>query len=255
MTIKFYVNDSQFISGMTQKNLDCPEQQNMALHACENPLSVLANRENLAATLGVTLADFICTQQTHSANFQRVSIADRGRGAYDFETAIKNTDALYTFDPGIVLCSFSADCVPVIIHDKKSGLIGIIHSGWQGTVKEITPKLLQQLIQVEKCNPADLTIQLGASISQRHFEVDQDVFLKFDNLGYATDFSFYNEQTGKYHIDNQAVIQKQCELSGVPPHQIHRDNSCTFSTEAGFSYREDKKSGRHLIFIMRSTSH
>lgn len=251
MKTKFYVNEETFVSGMTQKDPAVPENNNMALHACENPQMVLANREKLADSLNSPLAHFICANQTHSANFRRVYLEDSGRGAFDAKDAFPDTDALYTLDSGLVLCSFAADCVPVIIRDRKTGLIGVIHSGWQGTIKEITPKLLQQLIDMEKCDPADLEIQIGAAISQQKFEVDQDVYLKFDALGYAGDFMYFNEAINKYHIDNQAVVKRQCVLAGVPSGQIHIDATCTFSSPDGFSYREDRKSGRHLIFAMK----
>ena len=58
------------------------------------------------------------------------------------DTAIPDTDALYTYEPNLVLCSFTADCVPVIFYNEVNGLIGVIHSGWQGTVKEITSEAL-----------------------------------------------------------------------------------------------------------------
>ena len=251
MKTKFYVKNTHLASGMTLKDTAEPEQNNMALHACENTQLVLANREKLADSLGVQLSDFVCTQQTHSANFMKVSLKDKGRGAYDTKDAFSNTDALYTYDAGLVLCSFAADCVPVIIHDKKTGLIGVIHSGWQGTIKEITSKLLQQLIEVEQCNPLNIEIQIGAAISQQHFEVDEDVYLKFDALGYANEFMYYNERTNKYHIDNQAVVKRQCELAGVPSKQISIDSTCTYSSAEGFSYRQDRSSGRHLIFVMK----
>lgn len=251
MKTKFYVNEETFVSGMTQKDPAEPENNNMALHACENPQLVLANRKKLADRLNTPLDQFICANQTHSANFRRVFIEDAGRGAFDAIDAFPDTDALYTYDAGLVLCSFAADCVPVIIRDRKAGLIGVIHSGWQGTIKEITPKLLQQLIDVEKCDPADLEIQIGAAISQQKFEVDQDVYLKFDELGYANNFMFFNKATNKYHIDNQAIVKRQCELAGVPSEQIQIDAICTYSSPNGFSYREDRKSGRHLIFAMK----
>lgn len=251
MTVKIYANDEQFISGITQKDPTEPENNNMALHACENSQMVLANRKKLSRLLDVPLEDFIFTQQTHSANFRRVSVADKGRGAYDTTDAFSDTDALYTYDPGVVLCSFAADCVPVIIRDRNSGLIAVAHSGWQGTIKEIIPKLLHQLIEIEQSNPAHMDIQIGAAISQQQFEVDQDVYAKFNSLGYADEFIYFNDLTNKYHIDNQATVKRQCELAGIPTDQVFIDPTCTFSSVDGFSYRQDKKSGRHLIFAMK----
>ncbi|NYF25706.1 peptidoglycan editing factor PgeF [Sporosarcina sp. JAI121] len=251
MKTNIYVNNEKFITGMTLKDGAEPESNNMAIHACENPTNVVENRKKLAASLHCGLETFVCSNQTHSANFHRVTLDDKGRGAERMDTAIADTDALYTYEPNLLLCSFTADCVPVIFYNEVNGLIGVIHSGWQGTVKEITSKLFKHLTQVEHCSPRDIHVQIGAALSQEKFEVDEDVYLKFKDLGYADDFMYYNDQTRKYHIDNQQTVKKQCELAGIPTEQITIDQTCTYMSPDGFSYRQDKHSGRHLSFIMK----
>ena len=251
MNIKNYLNDERFLSGTTKKDPTAWEENNMALHICENPLHILENRKKLADQLNCSLEDFVCANQTHSANFYKVTAIDKGHGATLLETAIKDTDALYTFEPNLLLCSFTADCVPVIFYNETNGLIGVIHSGWQGTIKEITSQLFEHLKTHEQCNPADFHVQIGTALSQEKFEVDEDVYTKFKNLGYADDFMYYRKETGKYHIDNQLTVQKQCELAGIPLEQISIDRTCTFLSPDGFSYREDRNTGRHLSFIMR----
>lgn len=126
---------------------------------------------------------------------------------------------------------------------RVKGLIGVIHSGWQGTVKEITYKVFEHLKQAEKCDPSDFYVHLGTALSQEKFEVDEDVYVKFKNLGYAEDFMYYKEETNKYHINNQQTVKRQCELAGIPPKNITIDSTCTFISPQGFSYREDKKAG------------
>lgn len=251
MNTKIYLNNEKFVAGMSLKDRTEYENNNMALHVCENPNDVLENRKILAASLHCDLKSFVCTNQTHSANFHRVTLDDKGRGADRIDTAIADTDALYTYESDLLLCSFTADCVPVIFYNEKTGLIGVIHSGWQGTIKEITLKLFQHLTQIEQCNPSDLHIQLGAALSQEKFEVDEDVYIKYKNLGYADDFIYYKKETNKYHIDNQLTVKKQCELVGIPSDQIKIDTTCTFLSQDGFSYRQDRQSGRHMSFIMK----
>lgn len=253
MKTRVYINNKKYVTGMTLKDKSELEDNNMALHACENTEHVLENRKKLAASLHLhtELDYFVCANQTHSANFHKVTLADKGRGATQIETAIPDTDALYTYEPNFVLCSFTADCVPVIFYNEVNGLIGVIHSGWQGTVKEITSKIFEHLTQVEHCNPSDFHIQIGAALSQEKFEVDEDVYLRFKNLGYADDFMYYNDQTHKYHIDNQQTVKWQCERAGIPAEQITIDETCTYISPEGFSYREDRQCGRHLSFITR----
>ncbi|WP_144460758.1 peptidoglycan editing factor PgeF [Siminovitchia fortis] len=251
MKTKLYMDTGKFIAGMTMKDLKEPEKNNMALHVCENTADVVENRKDLAKFLNCELSDFVCANQTHSSNFHKVTLSEKGRGADGLDTAIADTDALYTYEPNLLLCCFTADCVPVIFYNEANGLIGVIHSGWQGTVKEITLKLFQHLIETEQCELEDFHIQIGAALSQEKFEVDEDVFAKFRDLGYADDFIYFNGETRKYHIDNQLTVKKQCELAGVPGDQISVDRTCTYLSPDGFSYRQDKKCGRHMSFVMR----
>lgn len=254
MSVKIYLNNDQFIAGTTLKANRNPEQNNMALHVCKNPLGIIENRQKLASTLNCGIHDFVCANQTHSANVHQVTLDDKGRGALDADNAIANTDALYTFESNTLLCTFTADCVPVIFYHEASGLSGVIHSGWQGTVKEITLKLFQGIINNNHVAAKDIQVIIGPALSQEKFEVDADVYEKFVALGYAGDLMYFNNETNKYHIDNQLTVKKQCELAGIPPENILIDRTCTFKSEEGFSYRQDKKSGRHLSFIMRKES-
>lgn len=248
---KIYFNNTKVIGGITLKNVAELEQNNMALHVCENPKNVIHNREKLAQFLQTNLDHFVCANQTHSANIYKVTSEDLGRGAFSKDTAIPNTDALYTKEPNIVLCTFTADCVPVLFFDHQSGIIGVIHSGWQGTVKEITKKVFEHMREVENCDLKNFTVYLGPAISQEKFEVDDDVYTKFKQLGYADEFMYYEKETNKYHIDNQKTVKKQCELCGIPSENIIIDFMCTYREPQGFSYREDKMCGRHLSFIMK----
>lgn len=253
MKTKIYLNNEDFIAGITLKDGAELEFNNMALHSCESSEHILSNRQKLADFLNCQLTDFVCANQTHSANFYKVTSAEKGQGAVSIDTGITDTDALYTFEPNTLLCSFTADCVPVFIWSKQRGVVGVIHSGWQGTVKEITGKTLNRLIDNEQCRPEDLHIQLGPALSQEKFEVDEDVYSQFKKLGYADDFMYFNEATRKYHIDNQLTIKRQCELAGIPSKQIQIDRTCTFVSPEGFSYRQNKQSGRHLSFIMKKS--
>lgn len=251
MNLVRYPIPDNFIAGVTMKDPSAPEENNMALHACENTENVLENRRRLAASLNCGLEDFASAFQCHSANLHKVTGEDRGRGAMTMDNAILDTDALYTFEPNLLLCCFTADCVPLVLYHEPSGLIGTIHSGWEGTVKEITPKVLRHLIRAEHCGPEDMKIIIGPAISQDKFEVDRDVFDRFKALGYADEFIDYKDQTGKYHIDNQMVVKRQCELQGIPASNISVNRTCTHTSPDCFSHRRDRSCGRHLSFIMR----
>mgnify|MGYP000861570949 CR=1 FL=1 len=251
MRINFYIDDNRFIAGTTMRDERDPEEGNMALHTCRNRSDVLENRKTLARTLECSPDDFVCANQTHGSNFQRVGSAEKGRGAFEAESSIADTDALYTFEPGLLLCCFTADCVPLIFYEEDSGATGVIHSGWAGTVQEITLKVFRHLIEREDCDPKSFHVMIGPAVSQKNFEVDEDVYAKFHSLGYAEEFIYYNEKTRKYHIDNQLTVKRQCEIAGIPPEHVTIDRTCTLDSPQGFSYRRDKSTGRHMSFIIK----
>lgn len=237
--------------GITMKSMDRPENNNMALHTCMNPQDVLSNRQYLADELGVTLDQFVLANQTHSKNFYEVTSQDKGKGAFSTETAIADTDALFTYESNIVIGAFTADCVPMIFWSTSSPLIGSVHSGWQGTVKEIVPALLSHLKTEKQEDLSTLHVVIGPALSQEKFEVDADVAEKYKNLGYVDEWISYKEQTNKFHIDNAETVRQQCLRAGIKPEHIHVSPVCTFQSDQGFSYRQNKQDGRHLGFIFR----
>lgn len=249
--VKLYIKEKNVLAGISLKDDQGTESNNMAFHTARNTINVIENRAQLARTIKQPLSSFVCAQQTHSANVYKVTAADRGRGALEEKTAIADTDALYTREKNLVLCTFTADCVPVFFYHDLANIVGVIHSGWSGTVQSITMKTLRHISEVENCRLRDFRIHIGTALSQKRFEVDLDVFILFEALGYASPFIKFNEATKKYHIDNQQVVAKQCERVGIPSEHITIDPTCTYDDPLGFSYREDRLAGRHLGFIVQ----
>ena len=252
MTIKFYNMPYNFKAGITLKDPNMDEQFNMALHICQNEQDVLSNRQMLANSLALPLQEFVFMNQTHSANFKKVTLDDAGKGAFSADSAIANTDALYTFEKNIELTTMTADCAPITFYSEVDGVIGTIHSGWSGTIKEISYLLFKHLKEVEQIDLCNVKVHIGYSLCAEKFEVDRDVADQFISLGYADDYIEYNAETNKYHIDNQLVIKTQCERAGILSTNISLNRECTFILDECFSYRQDKNSGRHVSFIVQT---
>lgn len=241
-----------YVAGTTLKVKNQKEGFNMALHACVNENDVIENRQQFADDFNIDLNQCVFAKQTHSDHLVKVSKDDMGKGAKTYATAIEDTDALYTKDKGICLGVFHADCVPVLVADPISGLVCAIHSGWLGTVKEITAKSIAYLKENEGIDPKNLKVYIGASISQNNFEVGSDVVDLIKQMSFdTTPFYYYNETTNKYFVDNKALNKQQCINEGVLEKNITVDCNCTFANQENFfSYRKDKNCGRHMSFIM-----
>lgn len=245
-------DNPQYVAGTTLKVSNEQESFNMALHACKSSEAVLKNRKQFANDLNIPLENCVFAKQTHSDHIKEVTQDDLSKGVFDYASAIDDTDALYTKEKGICLGVFHADCVPVLIADPINEIVCAIHSGWQGTVKEITKKTIQLLKEKENVNPENLKVYIGASISQSAFEVGPEVIEKVKLMSIDTEGTYYfNDSTQKGFVNNKELNRLQCLSEGVLENNITVDKNCTFSnTENFFSYRKEKTCGRHMSFIM-----
>ena len=75
--------------------------------------------------------------QTHETNCLLIGDAYLSASSQQRQEMLHGVDALITREPGYCLCISTADCVPVLIYDKKHSAIAAIHAGWRGTVAYI----------------------------------------------------------------------------------------------------------------------
>ncbi len=91
------------------------------------------NYRRIARVLGCGLEDIVCSDQTHTVNLRVVTGQDGGKGIVrprDYH----DVDGLLTDEPGLVLTTFYADCVPLYFVDTRNRAVALAHSGWRGTV-------------------------------------------------------------------------------------------------------------------------
>ncbi|MEG0095790.1 MAG: peptidoglycan editing factor PgeF [Erysipelotrichaceae bacterium] len=245
-------NNQEIMAGTVLRNPDMPEYGNLALHVGGDLEKVIENRLVLSNDLGISLNEWVLPQQTHSDHLVEVTSADKGKGAFTYESGIADCDALYTRESGILLGVMHADCVPVLLYDEANGIIAAIHSGWQGTVKEITSKVVRELIEKEGCDPKHLLAYIGASIAFNSFEVGEDVISKVKAMSFDTTPFIAYKENGKALVDNKGLNKQMLLDLGVSPENISIDKNDTFTAnESFFSFRRDQNCGRHLSFITK----
>ena len=87
------------------------------------------------------------------------------------------TDGLITDNPEIILTLKVADCVPVYL--SSSHIIGLLHSGWRGTVGGIVPNAVRKMIKMG-ADPKEVSVFLGPAIGFCCYEVDEEVADNFN---------------------------------------------------------------------------
>lgn len=161
-------------------------------------------------------------------------------------------DALVTNQPQFLLVVRTADCVPVLLVDRKTGVIGAIHVGWRGAVGGIVPKTIQTCVEHFGSNVAHMHMAIGPSIGPCCYEIDAQVIEPLQT-GYPDWLGVLQETTeGKGMLDLKKLIWHQILASGIPEHQVERIEECTrCRDDLFFSYRrEGKVNGTMMSGIM-----
>ncbi len=89
-------------------------------------------------------------------------------------------DGLVTDTPGLLVAVQTADCLPVILVDRKQRAVGVFHAGWRGTVKRIVEKGVGEMRGQFKSDPRNLLAAIGPGIQGCCYEVGEEVRTQFE---------------------------------------------------------------------------
>lgn len=165
-----------------------------------------------------------------------------------YDGIIHDGDAILTDKKGVGIGVFTADCVPILIYDKKTGAIGAVHSGWKGTFKCIIVKAIHKMTEVYNTRIEDISVYIGPHNMECCYEVGKELIDKFLGQKIYKDSKI---STGM-NLSMQDCIIKQLQGLGVKSSQIHTLDICTFCNKKNslYSYRKSaEKDGRMFSFI------
>ncbi|HIU58067.1 MAG TPA: peptidoglycan editing factor PgeF [Candidatus Ornithomonoglobus merdipullorum] len=225
----------------------CYSSMNLRFHCDDRRENVLENYKRAAENVGMDYRRLVISHQTHDDVVRAVSETDAGNGIM-FENRFKSADALITAERNLPLVTLYADCTPVLMLDKRQGVIASVHSGWKGTVKRIAAKTAHRMIFDYGSRHEDILCAIGPSIQVCHFEVGDDVAEIFINeFGEDTVLKIGD----RYHANMQRAIVKQLTEAGIPEANIDDCGICTYcESELLFSHRKTKgRRGNFGAFI------
>lgn len=200
-------------------------------------------REELIKDFELGDRNLISGYQTHSKNIQVIKEIDK--------IYFENTDGFITNRKDVVIFTKYADCLPVYIYDPLKEVIGLVHSGWRGTLQEITLEAIKLMEKNYGTDRKNVYFAFGIGIGQENYEVGQE----FKDL-FSEKFSFdivtesFMEKNGKLYFDNQKFNYLNLIVNGVQKSKIITNEYCTFRDKRFQSFRRDKEnSGRAGGFI------
>ena len=191
--------------------------------------NIAKNLEYVSKKMYVKKKRLILMHQTHSNKVIEINEKNLDKNI--------NSDAMITRYKKIALGVLTADCVPILVYDKRNKIIGCIHAGWRGALSGIIKKTI---IKIKRKNSRyDIFASVGPCISIKSYEVDLNFYKKF--LAKAkTNKKYFKIKNKNKKIFNlrEYVNDKLVELNVKVDH-IDRD---TYREKKNFfSYRRSSK--------------
>ncbi len=158
------------------------------------------------------------------------------RGGWEGLLRTGEADGHVAAERGIALTVSVADCVPIFIA-HQSGVVGILHSGWRGTVARIIDAGLGAFGRLG-IPPDELRIHLGPAICGRCYEVSAEV--RAELTGQPVN------RPG--NVDIRSLIAEHAREAGVSDLSVSAD--CTRCDNDRFFSHRAGDSGRQLGVIV-----
>jgi polyphenol oxidase len=147
-------------------------------------------------------------------------------------------DALVTAEAGVFVGIRTADCVPLLLADRKQRAVAAVHAGWRGTAANIAVESLRKLHSEFGTQPQDVIAAIGPCIAACCFEVGPEVLAQFH--------AYLPGATNR--VDLAEVNRRQLVNAGVDAASIDVSGLCTLCSPAGFhSWRRDREASGRMV--------
>lgn len=191
--------------------------------------------------------EIISSHQTHSSN---VTLIENLNNTY-----FEDNDGFVTDRNDVAFLTKYADCLPVFIYDESSTFFGVVHSGWQGSFKEITKNAIEKIFtKTGNRDYSKINILFGIGISCKNYEVGEEFYLKFkEKFSKEIVEKAFKKATNKIFFDNQLFNYLLFQEYGIDKNKIFTNSLCTFDGDSFHSHRRDKEnSGRNGAIIYKN---
>jgi YfiH family protein len=242
---------------------------NLGFTATDSAESVNVNRGLLAqAVTGDPLTPLVTIRQIHSNIVVRA-----GRDAARSKPL--KADGAMTDEPGILLGVQTADCIPVLVVDRKRRAVAAFHAGWRGTVQRIVEAGIGRMQLEFGSHPEDLVAAIGPGIGQCCYFVGEEVLAEFESqFAYALELFVRADETDpvrarypamflnqrapghgaadlKLHLDLTEANRRQLLAAGLKPRSIQSIGGCTSCLPAlFFSHRASRGHAGRMMSVI-----
>ncbi len=212
--------------------------------------NVLENYRRVLSLIDSSPLNAFSPKQIHSGLAKKLDdsyvgfgIQYQNRESDGFDASvIKYTHKLNT------VCVKTADCVPILLANIKTGQVSAVHAGWRGTAADIVTNAIKLM-----GNPRDIICAIGPCIGECCYVIGDEVYeavktlFEAKGMGNLVDSVFIFSEGSMANTKKSVSLSKinalLLENAGVPKQSIDISGICTccFKDEDGrfpfFSHR------------------
>jgi len=204
-------------------------------------------------------------RQVHEADAVTYKKGERG-------PEIPQADIVLTDDPTLAIVVQTADCIPILIVDRRTSSVAAAHAGWRGLAAHVPHVAVEKMAAEFDSRREDLVVAIGPAIGACCYEVGADVRERFAQARFspaALARWFHpgpltlpanppmrsllpERRQDRWFFDGWTCAREQLESAGVPRAQIFSADLCTGSHEPFFcSYRRDGAVAGRMAAVIR----
>jgi len=229
------------LNGLSKNNFN---SLNCSISNGDNKKIVLKNRSIAMKNLNLEKKKLVLIKQTHSS---KVIMINKNNLNKNLEA-----DGMITSLNYVVLGILTADCAPIFIFDNSNKFVCSLHSGWKGTLNNISKKAIL-LFEKYDINRNNLSAIIGPCLGFNNYEVEKDFEKKFINKDINYSQFFKRKNNIKSYFNIRGLINYQLKELGLNKvYNINRDtysNKNLFFSHRRSNHEGDQTSGRLINLI------
>jgi YfiH family protein len=183
-------------------------------------------------------------------------------------------DIITSADQTLAVAVQVADCVPLLLVDRRTRSVAAAHAGWRGLASRAPGAAVDSLARDFGSRPAEIVAAVGPAIGACCYEVGPEVRERFQAAAFNDDQirrwfetvparfpanpslpAVARPRADRWFFDAWAATREQLRQSGVPAGQIFVAGLCTAShPDVLCSYRRDGAPAGRMAAAIRSAA-
>lgn len=212
---------------------------NVGLSVGDIEASVFYNRQTISHCMGTENLVFI--NQVHDTDILIFKKNDTNR-LPETHASLFTGDAMITDIPDTFLAIQVADCQAIILYDPQNHVVANVHSGWQGSIKNIAGACVESMKTEFNCRPENIYAGISPSLGPCCAE--------FIHYKQEIPEQYWTCKNTADYFDFWKITTHQLLEAGIMPKNIEISNICTkCNSHLFYSFRKKKQTGRFVSVI------